>query len=92
MSVEDEAMIVRKVRIDSLADLKALPEDEWVVAPGGINVKFDYEPIRVEGRSLRIRLPPSVIKQLRPRRGGRLKARISKGDLVVEVGGRSRPT
>ena len=77
-------MSVRKVRIDSVADLEALPEDEWVVAPGGINVKFNYDAFQSDGESLRIRLPPSVLKRLRPKRGRRLTARISKGELVVE--------
>ena len=75
---------VREVRIDSMEDLEALPEDEWVVARGGINVPFDYTEYNRSRRSLRIRLPPAVLRELRPRRGRQLKARISKGELVVE--------
>ncbi len=77
-------MNVRKVKIDSIADLDAIPEDEWVVAPDGINVPFDYEHFHVEGRAVLIRLPSSVLKELRPRRGRRLRALISKREFVVE--------
>jgi len=83
-SAEGKALSVRKVRVDSVADLEALPEGEWVVAPAGINVPFEYEPIRMSGRSLRIRLSPSMLRRLRPKRGRRLTARISGGELVVE--------
>ncbi len=77
-------MIVRKAKIDSVADLQALPEDEWMFVPGGVHVEFEYEGFRVEGRSLRIRLPQSVIRRFRPRRGARLSARISDGELIIE--------
>lgn len=77
-------MIVRKVRINSVEDLEAIPEDEWVIAEGGINVPFDFSEYEKGGRALRIRLPPAVLRKLRPRRGRRLSARISRGELVVE--------
>jgi hypothetical protein len=48
MSAAGRALSVRIVRIDSVADLEALPEGEWVLAPGGINVPFEYEPIRLK--------------------------------------------
>jgi hypothetical protein len=77
-------MSVRRAKIESVADLEALPEDEWVFVPGGIQVDFEYEGFRVEGQSLRIRLPQSVARRFRPRRGARLTARISRGELIVE--------
>lgn len=77
-------MTVRKVRIDSVADLEALPDDVWFEAPQGINIPFDYSSYRSEPMALRIKLPAAVLKRLRPRRGRRLTARISKGELVIE--------
>ena len=77
-------MTMKKVRIDSADDLESLPEGEWLAAPDGINVPFRYDHVRLEGRELRIRLPPQVIEELRPKRGRRLRARIAGEELVVD--------
>ncbi len=33
---------MRKVKIKSVGDLEALPEDEWVEGPEGLHAKFVY--------------------------------------------------
>jgi len=33
---------MRKVKIESVGDLEALPEDEWVEVPEGMYAKFVY--------------------------------------------------
>lgn len=35
-------MKMRKLKIESVGDLEALPEDEWVEAPEGLHAKFVY--------------------------------------------------
>ena len=35
-------MKMRKVEIESVEDLEALPEDEWVEVPEGLHAKFVY--------------------------------------------------
>lgn len=77
-------MNVKKARVDSIEDLEALPEGQWVEVPGGINVEFDYGRFEPEGKALRIRLPRGVARRLKAKPGARWRARISGDDLILE--------
>jgi hypothetical protein len=77
-------MNMRKVKIESVADFDALPEDEWVEVPKGVKVDLVFDDMRVEDGKILIRLPPSIVKQFKASRGRRLKARITGRQLVVE--------
>jgi hypothetical protein len=75
---------MKRVRIQSVEDLEALPEDEWVEVVGGMKFRWAKEPMHVEGRKLVVPLPAGVRRQFRPKKGEVLRARLSNGDLIVE--------
>ena len=83
--------MMKRVRIRSVEDLEALPEDEWVKVIGGINAKWVEEPeIEVDGETLIVPLPPRIRRQFKLGKGEVLQARISRGNLIVELEQRQR--
>jgi hypothetical protein len=74
---------MKRVRIRSAEDIDNLPEGEWVEVVGGLNAKFTYPPIRVENGDLVVDLPKDVQHRFGKGRGDELRARISKGSLIV---------
>ena len=74
---------MKKVRIQSVEDLEALPADEWVEVEGGMKFRWGKGPKRVQGRLLVVPLPPKVRKQLGAREGEVLNVRLSKHNLIV---------
>jgi len=69
---------MRKVEIESVEDLEALPEDEWVEAPEGLHTKFVYSIDR-ENNKLTIVLPEEIAKRI----GNRLFASFDEGKMVI---------
>jgi len=69
---------MRKVEIESVEDLEALPEDEWVEVPEGLHAKFVYSIDR-ENNKLTIVLPEEIAKRI----GNRLFASFDEGKMVV---------
>ena len=69
---------MRKVKIESVGDLEALPEDEWVEVPEGLHAKFVYSIDR-ENNKLTIVLPEEIAKRI----GNRLFASFDEGKIVI---------
>ena len=69
---------MRKVEIESVEDLEALPEDEWVEVPEGLHAKFVYSIDR-ENNKLTIVLPEEMAKRI----GNRLFASFDEGKIVI---------
>ena len=69
---------MRKVEIESVGDLEALPEDEWVEVPEGLHAKFVYSIDR-ENNKLTIVLPEEIAKRI----GNRLFASFDEGKIVI---------
>jgi len=69
---------MRKVKIESMADLESLPEEEWVEVPEGLRAKFVYNVDR-ENSKLTIILPEEVAKKI----GNRLCASFVEGKIVI---------
>ena len=69
---------MRKVKIESVEDLEALPEDEWVEVPEGLHAKFVYSIDR-ENNKLTIVLPEEIAKRI----GNRLFAPSDEGKIVI---------
>ncbi|RJS69923.1 hypothetical protein CW714_07955 [Methanophagales archaeon] len=69
---------MRKVKIESVEDLEALPEDEWVEVPEGLHAKFVYSIDR-ENNKLTIVLPEEIAKRI----GNRLFASFDEGKIVI---------
>ena len=69
---------MRKVENESVEDLEALPEDEWVEVPEGLHAKFVYSIDR-ENNKLTIVLPEEIAKRI----GNRLFASFDEGKMVV---------
>ena len=69
---------MRKVEIESMEDLEALPEDEWVEVPEGLHAKFVYSIDR-ENNKLTIVLPEEIAKRI----GNRLFASFDEGKIVI---------
>jgi len=69
---------MRKVKIKSVEDLEALPEDEWVEVPEGLHAKFVYSIDR-ENNKLTIVLPEEIAKRI----GNRLFASFDEGKIVI---------
>ena len=69
---------MRKVKIESVEDLEALPEDEWVEVPEGLHAKFVYSIDR-ENNKLTIVLPEEIAKRI----GNRLFATFDEGKIVI---------
>ena len=69
---------MRKVEIESVEDLEALPEDEWVEVPEGLHAKFVYSIDR-ENNKLTIVLPEEIAKRI----GNRLFASFDEGKIVI---------
>jgi hypothetical protein len=52
---------IREVKIDSAADLEALPEGEWFYVPGGIHVPLVFDNlITIDGVDY-VPLPPNLL-------------------------------
>jgi hypothetical protein len=77
-------MIVRKRRLDTIADFDAAPEGEWFHAPDGLGIKIVFDDITLDADRLRIRLPQRVVRKFKAKRGRPLKAHISGDQLIVE--------
>ncbi|MCW3134109.1 MAG: hypothetical protein N2V78_07275 [Methanophagales archaeon] len=69
---------MRKVKIESVEDLEALPEDEWVEVPEGLHAKFVYSIDR-ENNKLTIVLPEEIAKRI----GNRVFASFDEGKIVI---------
>ncbi len=69
---------MRKVKIESIEDFEALPEDEWVEAPEGLHAKFVYR-IERENNILTIVLPEDIAKKM----GNRLFASFDDGKVII---------
>ncbi len=69
---------MRKVKIESMDDLEALLEDEWVEVPEGLHAKFVYSVDR-ENNKLTIVLPEEIAKKI----GKRLFASFNEGKIVI---------
>jgi len=54
---------MRRVEIESMEDMEALPEGKWVGAPAGLHAKFVYSVDR-ENNKLTIALPEGVAKRI----------------------------
>lgn len=75
---------MKKIRIESAEDLASLPEREWFSVPGGTPVEHTFEGFRVEDGKLHIHVPKTILRQFKPGRGRRLRAKLRGTDLVVE--------
>ncbi len=75
---------MRKVRIETVEELEALPEGEWVSVPEGMKVDWSYEAFALKGTKLDITLPDGVAKQLKSRHGTKLRATLRGRHLIVE--------
>ena len=75
---------MRKVKIETLADVRALPEDEWVFVPEGMKVEWGDEDFVVEEHRLEVTLPKEVSRKLRALKGKKLKASIRGRRLTVQ--------
>lgn len=69
---------MRKIKIESMEDLEALPEDEWVEVPEGLHAKFVYTVDR-ENNKLTIVLPEEIAKRI----GNRLFASFDEGKIII---------
>ena len=67
-----------KVKIETMADLESLPEEEWVDVPEGLHAKFVYSVDRVNSK-LTITLPEEVAKKI----GKRLCASFEDEKIVI---------
>ena|GEM_PF-1185609 len=67
-----------KVKIETMADLESLPEEEWVEVPEGLHAKFVYSVDRVNSK-LTITLPEEVAKKI----GKRLCASFEDEKIVI---------
>lgn len=74
---------MKRVRIRSMEDLEALPEDEWVEVIGPMIAKPRRRGIRVEDGRLIVPLAKDLAAQIRPRKGERLRATMTKSELTV---------
>jgi hypothetical protein len=74
---------MKRVRIQSVEDLEALPEQEWVEVVGGMKFRWANAPMRVEGPKLVVPLPANVRKQFKARKGESLRATVTKSELIV---------
>jgi len=79
-------MGMKKVKIESADDLEALPEDEWVYCPEGLNAEFVHNDVDLEVKEnkLSIRLPESVTKKLGLSKKDRFNAVYSGRKLIIE--------
>jgi hypothetical protein len=59
---------MRRVKIESMVDMEALPEGEWVEAPVGLHAKFVYSVDREDNKPM-IALPEEVAKRIGEKRG-----------------------
>jgi hypothetical protein len=75
---------VKKVRIESVEDIEALPEGEWVRVPAGIKADWIDDDFTVSGNGLEIQLPPAIAKQLRAEHGTRFRATLRGKRLIVK--------
>ena len=78
---------VRTVKIDSLEDLMALPEDQWFYCPGGLNIPIDFSDYDPEAERPRM---PSLMAGAR-RRNARVRARMRAGDFEESATATDRP-
>ena len=67
-----------KVKIETMADLESLPEEEWVEVPEGLHAQFVYSVDRVNSK-LTITLPEEVAKKI----GKRLCASFEDEKIVI---------
>lgn len=82
---------MKKVRIQSVEDLEALPSNEWVEVEGGMKFRWAKGPKRPQGRLLVVPLPPKVRKQFGAREGEILDVRLSNNNLLVTRKGEGKP-
>jgi len=76
--------MMRKVKIETLEDARALPEDEWVFVPEGMKIEWADEAFAIEGDRLEVTLPTDVSRKLRSFKGRKLKARINGRKLTIQ--------
>ena len=79
---------MKRLRVRSIAEFRALPEGEWVEVIGAMRWNVPEETVRVEKGDLVIRLPNPVRKAFKAKPGDALEARLSGESLVVK---RRRP-
>jgi hypothetical protein len=82
---------MKRVRLRSVEDVEGLPEDEWVEVVGGMKFTSTDETIRVENEALIVPLPENVRKRFRKGANEDLRAKISKGILIVTRHRASKP-
>lgn len=75
---------VKKARIQTAKDLRALPEGQWVEVAGGTKVESHFEGIHVEDGRIIVPLPARIVTEFGRGANGGLRASIRKGELVVE--------
>ncbi|MCS4541460.1 MAG: hypothetical protein HY929_03935 [Euryarchaeota archaeon] len=70
---------MKKVKIESMEDVEALPEGEWVEVPEGLHAKFYYK-VNKEANKLTITLPRNMAKRLT----GKLLATFKGKKIIIE--------
>jgi hypothetical protein len=76
---------MKRVKIRSVEDFEALPENEWVEVVGGMKVTWvEDTTVSVKGRKLVVPLPEVARKNFKRKKGEALRARIEGSDLIVE--------
>ncbi|NQE06788.1 hypothetical protein C5S32_13030 [ANME-1 cluster archaeon GoMg1] len=66
------------MKVETMADLESLPEDEWIEVPEGLHAKFVHS-IDQESNKLTITLPEEVAKRM----GDMLSAYFKDGKIVI---------
>jgi hypothetical protein len=75
---------IRSVRIETVEDIEAIPEGEWVHVPAGIKAEW-LEPDEDEADGgFEIRLPASVARRLRLRQGTKFYATLRGNRLLLK--------
>ncbi len=74
---------MKRVRVRSMEEFRALPEGEWVEVIGGMKWSVPDEPVRVEKGKLVVDLSKGVRKAFKAKPGETLEAEISGKSLVV---------
>ena len=74
---------MKRARVRSIEEFRALPEGEWVEVIGGMKWNVPEDAVRVEDGDLVVRLPPRVRKEFKAKPGEPLHARLSGKSIVV---------
>jgi hypothetical protein len=79
---------MKRMRVRSMDELQSLPDGEWVEVIGPMRWEIEASVLEVNGEGVVVKLPAGVPRKLKGKKGARLNAQYSKGNLVIE---RARP-